>query len=154
MTFVSPLIFIALIAVVSYLSQLNNDKKRTIAILDESGILKSTFENTQNTSYRFLNEINLQEAITSVKEEEEYGLLYIPSEPDFELMAKNIKFYSEESPSIGVISGIENKLERRLNELQLLENGLDISMIEDARTSVEISDRRALMAKKVQRLIT
>ena len=138
MTFVSPLIFIALIAVVSYLSQLNNDKKRTIAILDESGILKSTFENTQNTSYRFLNEINLQEAITSVKEEEEYGLLYIPSEPDFELMAKNIKFYSEESPSIGVISGIENKLERRLNELQLLENGLDISMIEDARTSVDI----------------
>ena len=34
MTFLSPLIMIALISVVAYLSQLNNDKKRTISILD------------------------------------------------------------------------------------------------------------------------
>ncbi|WP_411768170.1 ABC transporter permease [Winogradskyella sp. A3E31] len=138
MTFVSPLIFIALIAVVSYLSQLNNDKKRTISVLDDSGILSSIFENTENTTYKRLSNMTLQEAITDVKKEENYGLLYIPKTSDFESISENIKFYSEESPSISVISSLENKLERKLNELQLLESGLDIAMIEEARTSVDI----------------
>ena len=34
MTFLSPLIFIAFIAVVAYLSQLNSDKIRVVSILD------------------------------------------------------------------------------------------------------------------------
>ncbi len=36
MTVLSPLIIIALISVVTYLSQLNNDKVRIITVLDES----------------------------------------------------------------------------------------------------------------------
>ncbi len=51
MTFLSPLIMIALIAVVSYLSQLNNDKQRTISVLDDTGYLEDVFQNTDNTTY-------------------------------------------------------------------------------------------------------
>ena len=55
MTFLSPLIMIALISVVAYLSQLNNNKKRTISILDESGLFSDVFENTENTTYNYSN---------------------------------------------------------------------------------------------------
>ena len=43
MTILSPIIMIVLIAVVAYLSQLNNNKERTISILDNSEILEGYF---------------------------------------------------------------------------------------------------------------
>ena len=54
MTILSPLIMIALITVVAYLSQLNNNKERTIAILDESGLVKEIFKDTESTTYNIL----------------------------------------------------------------------------------------------------
>ena len=71
MTFLSPLIMIALIAVVSYLSQLNNDKQRTISVLDDTGYLKDVFQNTVNTTYTSLNGLNLEDAIALVKGKED-----------------------------------------------------------------------------------
>ncbi len=38
MTFLSPLIMVGIFTLVAYLSQLNNDKVRTISVLDESGL--------------------------------------------------------------------------------------------------------------------
>ncbi len=77
MTFLSPLIMIALIAVVAYLSQLNNDKKRTISVLDESGYLEDVLQNTENTTYTMLSGLSFNDAIALVKEKEDYGLLHI-----------------------------------------------------------------------------
>ncbi|MDO1499977.1 ABC transporter permease [Winogradskyella maritima] len=139
MTFVSPLIMIALIAVVAYLSQLNNDKKRTIAILDQTGIVESVFENTERTTYQILDDYDLEEAKAKVKEDDSYGLLYIERTERLEDLAKNVKFFSEDSPSLTFISGLENKIERKINDLKLIENGMDIEVIRSSRTSVDIS---------------
>ena len=68
---------IALFAVVAYLSQLNNDKERTISVLDETGYLNDIFENTENTTYTNLTGLSLEDAIALVKEKEDYGLLHI-----------------------------------------------------------------------------
>lgn len=138
MTFVSPLIFIALIAFVAYLTQLNSDKKRTISILDESHILDSVFKNTDNTTYSMLNGVSLDEAKAIVKKEEHYGLLYI-EDGTVNTIAKGIKFYSKDSPSLSIISSIENKIERKLNDLKLIADGLDIEQIKAAKTNVSIA---------------
>ena len=68
MTFLSPLIMIALISIVAYLSQLNNDKKRTISILDESGLFSETFKNTGNTTYNYISNSTVREAKAFFKE--------------------------------------------------------------------------------------
>ena len=44
MTFLSPMIFIVLIAVVAYLSQVNKDKVRVISVLDESELVSDIFK--------------------------------------------------------------------------------------------------------------
>ena len=137
MTFVSPLIMIALISVVAYLSQLNNDKKRTISILDESGVLSQVFQNTDNTTYNNLSNISIEEAKALVKEKEQYGLLYI-GQGNLDTMAESIKFFSEESPSVTFISGLENKLEEKLKDLKLIANGLDIEKINASKTRINI----------------
>ncbi|MCC1484534.1 ABC transporter permease [Winogradskyella immobilis] len=138
MTFVSPLIMIALIAVVSYLSQLNNDKKRTISILDESGFVSDVFENTENTTYIKLKGINLDDAKISVKEQEHYGLLYIGN-GNVDAISNSVKFFSEDSPSLTVISSLENKLEQKLKDTKLIANGLDKEEINASRTNINIS---------------
>ncbi len=138
MTFLSPLIMIALIAVVAYLSQLNNDKKRTITVLDESGYLKDVFQNTENTTYNNLEDFSLEEAVALVKETEGYGLLYVEKVDSLNEVSDKIKFYSEETPSLSVISGIEERIERRLKEMKLQKDGVSMAMIRNAETKINI----------------
>ena len=139
MTFLSPLIMIALIAVVAYLSQLNNDKKRTITVLDESGFLKDIFQSTENTTYNNLEDFSLEEAVTLVKETEGYGLLYVEKVDSLNAVSEKIKFYSEETPSLTVISGLEGKIEKFLRDKKLQQDGVSITQIEAAKTNVDIA---------------
>ena len=140
MTILSPLIMIALIAVVAYLSQLNNNKQRTVSILDESGILQDVFKNTENTIYNKLIDISLDDAIALVKIKEEYGLLYISKgDNPAKMYDINTRFFSEDSPSVTLISSIESKLEKKLEDLKLLNiGGVDLDMIEASRTDLDI----------------
>ncbi|WP_458629167.1 ABC transporter permease [Winogradskyella sp. PC D3.3] len=139
MTFLSPLIMIALIAVVAYLSQLNNDKERTISVLDETGYLKDVFQNTEHTTYTNLNGLSLDDAIALVKEKEDYGLLYIGKANSLDDVSGKVKFYSEESPSLSVISGLERQVEKRLKEKKLELDGVTLAQIEASQTNIEIA---------------
>ncbi|WP_431158739.1 ABC transporter permease [Winogradskyella poriferorum] len=139
MTFLSPLIMIALIAVVSYLSQINSNKKRTISVLDETGYLTDIFESTENTTYLKLNGLSLEDAKELVKEKEDYGLLHIAKVTSLEAINDNVKFYSEESPSLTIISGLERKIEKRLREMKLQKDGVSLDQIEASKTNIDIA---------------
>ncbi len=139
MTFLSPLIMIALIAFVAYLSQVNNDKQRTISVLDETGYLDGVFKDTDNTKYSILNALDLETAMTLVKEKEDYGLLHIAKVDSLDLLVDNVKFYSEDSPSLSVISSLEGKIERRLKQMKLREDGVSIEMIKASEVDIDIS---------------
>ncbi|WP_179352661.1 ABC transporter permease [Winogradskyella vidalii] len=139
MTFLSPLIMIALVAVVAYLSQLNNDKERTISILDETGYLNDVFQNTEHTTYTNLSGLSLKDAIALVKEKEDYGLLHISNVDSLELISNNVKFFSEESPSLSVISGLEQRIEKRLREMKLQKDGVSMTQIEASKTNIDIA---------------
>jgi len=130
---------IALIALVSYLSQINSDKKRTISVLDETGYLIDIFESTDNTTYLKLTGLNLDDAKEIVKEKEDYGLLHIGNVTSLDDVGKNIKFYSEESPSLTIISGLERKVEKRLQEMKLQKDGVSLEQIDASKTSIDIA---------------
>ena len=139
MTFLSPLIMVALIAVVAYLSQLNNDKQRTISVLDESGFMTDVFKSNDKTTYSYLGGLDLETAITMVKEKEDYGLLHIAKVDSTNTIAKSAKFYSEKSPSLPFMSGLERKIEKRLRELNLQKDGVTLEQIDAASVSVTIA---------------
>lgn len=138
MTILSPIIMIALIAVVAYLSQINNNKQRTISVLDESGILKSSFSNTENVSYHILENMTLEEAKLQVNKNKEYGLLYIDNFKDINEIGNHIKFYSEESPSLTLMSALESKLEKQLTDIKMEFEGVDVEKIRASRVPVNI----------------
>ncbi len=139
MTFLSPMIMIALIAVVAYLSQVNNDKKRVISILDETGVVSEVFENTENTTYTLLSDTGLETAKALVKANETFGLLYIKKSSDTLNLVETVNFYSDESPSVSIISNLERKVEKRLSDIKLQNDGVDIEQIRASKTTLNIA---------------
>jgi len=138
MTILSPIIMIGLISLVAYLSQLNNDKQRTIAILDETGLLQDTFKSGEKTTYNDFESMSLKDAKELVKQTESYGLLHIGKIDNIDSISNQVKFYSEESPSLSVISGLESKIEKKIEHLKLQQKGVDVDMIEATKTNINI----------------
>lgn len=151
MTFLSPIIMIVLISVVAYLSQLNNNKTRVISVLDDSEMVKDVFVNTENTTYHILENMALNDAKTMVKASSNYGLLHIENFNDFDELSKGIKFYSEESPSLSLISALESKIEKKLTNLKLQQNGVDLEMIEASKINVNLA-QESFEGKKTSKI--
>ena len=138
MTFLSPMIIIALIAVVAYLSQINNDKVRLISVLDESGEVSEVFKSSDKVKYNILKGMSLDEAKAMAKETESYGLLHIQQWDSFNEVSNKINFYSEESPSITVIRGLEAEIGNKLTNLKLKREGVDVDIINHSKVNVDI----------------
>lgn len=138
MTFLSPIVMIVLVAVVAYLSQVNNDKKRSISILDETGVVGDVFENTENTTYVALQDIPFETAKELVKAQKAFGLLYIKKSTDTTKLVESVNFFSDESPSVSVISSLERRIEKRMSDIKLQNDGVDMAQIQASKTTVNI----------------
>ncbi|NNK73027.1 MAG: ABC transporter permease, partial [Flavobacteriaceae bacterium] len=137
MTFLSPLIMVGIFTLVAYLSQLNNDKVRTISVMDESGMFSDEFESDDNLKYHFISGSNLADAKKTVEESGDYGLLYIPDVESLDALSKSITFYSEDSPSFIVLDDIEDAIAAKANTLKLEEAGMDPEKIESLRIRID-----------------
>lgn len=138
MTFLSPLFIVALLSLIAYLISVNNEKVRTISVLDESGILSETLISNDHILYESLNGMDLEDAKTTSNSNNAYGLLHVPDLP-LEDVSEKIKFYSKESPSLSLISSLESKIEKRIGELKLKKMGVDLSKISASKTYVNIN---------------
>src|SRR5690554_2834594 len=136
MTFLSPLIFVGIFALVAYLSSLNNDTVRVISVLDESGLFYEDFASTPHTKYKMLFDVSLEEAKTEAEKSEIYGLLYIPKTDNLESFSKGITFYSVDSPSLSLMQGINTMLESKVNVLKLREAGIDSQIIKELHIDI------------------
>lgn len=130
MTFLSPLLMAFLISAVAYLSDVNNDAIRDIKVLDHSGWFVEQFDNRDQLHFEILPEMNLAQAKTLAQATQSYGLLYIPKVDSIRDLGDQIKFYSQDTPSLGVTVGIERMLQRHANAMALEENGMDASAIQ------------------------
>ncbi len=138
MTFLSPMIMIALFALVAYLSQINSNQDRNITILDETGLFKDVLTNSEHLTYLYLNDMSLEEAKETFNTKDDYGLLYIQKNQDSSKLYSSAKFFSEDSPSLSIISNLESKIEKKLTDLKLVQDGVDIEKIEASRTPITI----------------
>ncbi|MFD2550287.1 ABC transporter permease [Bizionia sediminis] len=147
MTFLSPIIMIGLIALVAYLSQLNNNAVRNIAVLDASGLVAPAIQNTPNVAFVVLEDISLETAKTLTSTQSYYGLLHVANSTSSQAGIPEIKFYSEETPSLSIISNLEQQLETYFTNLKLKSQGVDVAKIELAKTNVTISQESFLGQK-------
>lgn len=138
MTFLSPLIMVGMIFLVVYLSSLNNEEVRTIAVLDQSGLFEESLEETENLKFHTMETLNLEQAKTISEDSEHHGLLYIPKIDKLGELDQSIQFFVEGSPNISAIQYIEKNINTKLTNLKLENDGVDLVKIKASKSNVDI----------------
>jgi len=134
MTFLSPLIMIGMIFLISYLTQINSDTKRSILIVDEIGTYVSSFENTENTTYIDFTSQGFETSRQQAEEGAYYGLIHISNSgttPDF-------YFYGNETPPFSLVEDIEEKIESKMTDGRLIAKGIDPQILEEAEANIDL----------------
>ena len=138
MTILSPLIFVGMIFLVAYLSSLNNEEIRSVAVLDNSGFFENTLEDSDNIIFKKLEDIDLYSAKIISEEGDYHGLLFIPESNDISTLDQNVEFYLKCSPSVSVVKYIEKSLNATITNLKLERDGVDLLKIEASKSNVDL----------------
>jgi ABC-2 type transport system permease protein len=146
MTFLSPLLFVAIAGFVGYLSSMKADTKR-IAIHDESGLFVKEFlaQNSKKGEFKYLDfsTIDLQFLKDSITNENYEGLLFIPKSKNNKELENKIQFISNSSPSIVFIEKTQKLIADKLTKENLEKAHLDTLAIKNAESEVNISLSKA-----------
>ena len=138
MTILSPLLIVGMIAVVVFLTRMNNDQKKVIAVLDQSPYFGNQFITGPELSFVDLDHLTLERAKDSVMAMGYYGLLHIPSGNEISRVSEQIRFYSKNSPSMAVTGMLESRIGKRLREEKLEELGVSQKTVQDLASNFEI----------------
>ena len=139
MTFLSPLLFVAIAVFIGYLSSMKAETKR-IAIHDETGLFTSDFlkENKKGAEFKYYNlsEIDVKALKDSITKENFSGLIVIPKAKDTKDLESKIEFISNNSPSISFIENTQDIIGNKITKLNLEEAKLDTLAIQKAQSNV------------------
>ncbi|WP_396178327.1 ABC transporter permease [Flavobacterium sp.] len=138
MTFLSPLLFVALAAFVGYLSTMRSGVKK-IVIHDESNLFVNEFKQTDEFHYLNFSDIPLKSLKDSVVAERFAGILFIPKTTDNNDLEKQIQYISNESPSTSFIEDLQDIIARKLTTANLQTAGLDTLAVKNAQADVSIN---------------
>ena len=155
MTFLSPLLFVAIAAFIGYLGSMKADTKR-IAIHDESGLFAKEFtnQNKENSSFKYLDlsNIDTQFLKDSITNENYEGLLLIPNTTNVTDLESKIQFVSNSSPSMSFIENVQDIIANKITKINLQKANLDTLAIQNAQSKVNISLAKASGEQSVKGL--
>jgi len=139
MTFLSPLLMVGIGFLVYFLSKKNSEKVKTIAYVDHSKLFTDDdFVDKKTVKYEDYSNMTFEDAKKKVQEEELYGMFYIPKQDTLELLSKEVEFYSEATPGIGIIESLERTIEGRLRENRLNELGINLVDLKSSEFNASI----------------
>jgi ABC-2 type transport system permease protein len=146
MTFLSPLLFVAIAVFVAYLSSMKPDTKR-IAIHDKSGLFVQEFlnKNSKKATYDYqdLTALDLNFLKDSISAETYEGIIYIPKVQDTKLLENKIQYISNDSPGIAFIENMQDIVANKLTKANLEQAKLDTLAIKKAQAKVVINIAKA-----------
>jgi ABC-2 type transport system permease protein len=137
MTFLSPILFVAMAVLVGYLASINNEDVVKIAIHDQASLLKDDFKSDKKTVYTDLS--NLPLAVAKDKAADSYeGMIYVPVVVNPQDLLHKVQYISNDSPSMDFIGSIEDVVNDKLTKNNLALAGIDYKKIEAAKTRADI----------------
>ncbi|MFH6960326.1 ABC transporter permease [Flavobacterium aquidurense] len=141
MTFLSPLLFVAIAGFIGYLSSMKAETKQ-IAIHDETGLFANDFvkQNKKDAAFKYLNlsELNIKALKDSITNESLDGLIIIPKTSNLKDLESKIEFISNNSPSISFIEKTQDVIGEKITKINLENAKLDTLAIKKAQSSVNI----------------
>ena len=139
MTFLSPILLVGMIVLIAYLTKVNDNEKRLVAVLNESPFFKTDFESRRGISFVPLHGIGLETAKDSVLDMGYYGLLYLPQRASLEGVTQDAFLYTKDAPNTAVLETLEGIFEDRLREYRLRQLGVSSEEYAQVRMGYEIN---------------
>ncbi|WP_405205605.1 ABC transporter permease [Aquimarina sp. LLG6339-5] len=138
MTFLSPLIVVGMIALIAWLTTLNNDEVKKVAYVDETKSFANDLKDTDEVKYIDYSNFDLETAKDSVISQKLYGLLYVPNKSTNKELSESIQFYAEESPNFSILNKIERIIANKLTKQNYRAEGLNLEAIESSKARINI----------------
>ncbi|MBE7632895.1 ABC transporter permease [Tenacibaculum finnmarkense genomovar ulcerans] len=139
MTFLSPVIMIAMMALIVFLMKQNDQKIKDIVYVDNSGIFsKDNFKDTETIKYKDFTTFGIEETKKKVEAGDHFGVLIISKQDSLELLANSVEFYSKDTPGLNTIENIERNVNTHLRNLKMKELGINLEKIKAAKISSDI----------------
>ena len=141
MTFLSPLLFVAIAGFIAYLSSMKAETKR-IAIHDETGLFVEDFvkQNKKDGEYKYLDlsQIDSKSLKDSIAKENFEGLIIVPKTDSLKDLESKIEFISNNSPSLSFIDKTQYVIALKITRLNLEKAKLDTTAIQKAQATINI----------------
>lgn len=137
MTFLSPLLVVAMGVVIGYLASLNNSEKVKVAIYDQAALLKNDLKSNDKTEYVDFSALSLKAAKEKAAVDYE-GLIYVPKVDSLSQLSTKVEYLSNESPNLDFVSVIETVINDKLTKNNLKGLGFDYDKIEKAKTDAAV----------------
>lgn len=142
MTFLSPLLFVGIAALVGFLASMKADVK-SIAIHDTSGKFFEVFQNSEEYTYQEVSELPLAFVKDSLLDKNYEGIIYIPEVDTATSLQEKIQYISNKSPSMSFINKVENAIADKITLDNYLAVGLDTTAIKKSQADVNIQLSKA-----------
>lgn len=141
MTFLSPILFVAITGFIGYLSSMKADTKR-IAIHDEMGLFASSFakQNSKTAEFKYidLTTTSVEALKDSIANESLQGILVIPKVNSVKDLEEKVAFISNNSPSISFIENTQRTIAKEITKHNFEDAHLDTLAIQNAQSKVNI----------------
>ncbi len=132
MTLLTPLLMAAVFTLPAYFAATSIEEKK-IEVIDESGLFKDKFKDTDELRYKFVSTPIAQAKATFDKSGYDV-LTFIPK--DIKTNPKGVQIFAEKSVSWELQSGIERTIENELENIGLIDAGIDRKTLEATKVSV------------------
>lgn len=132
MTFVTPLLVSCIWLVPIFFAMRDIDQKK-VEVIDENGKFEKTFKNTKELVFEPVK-LPVEAAKRDFAKSGYDVLVHIPK--DILENPKSLKIYAEKNVSLEVKSGIENAVEQEIENIRLLEAGIDRKVLESTKANV------------------
>ena len=137
MTFLSPLLFVAMAALVGYLASVNGDEVVKIAIHDQMGSLKSSLKSDKHINYTDLSALPLATAKKEASKDYE-GIVYVPAVQNSAELQTKVQYISNDSPNMEFVAKLEDAINDKVTKDNLKALNFDYDKIERSKGDANI----------------
>jgi ABC-2 type transport system permease protein len=137
MTFLSPILIVAMAALVGYLASVNSEEEVKIAVYDPSGLLAGDLKSDNKTKYTNLSAMPFDKARETAAKDYS-GLIYVPKFKQVSDIKSEVQYISADSPNMDFVFHLEEVVGNKVTRANLQILGFDYDKIENAKAEATI----------------
>lgn len=137
MTFLSPLLIVAMGCLIGYLASLNNSEQVSVGVYDTNNYIKGSLKNDEHTKFVDLSGMPLESAKKEASEKYE-GLIFVPKVDTLSSLSTKVEYITNESPNLDFVGDIEEVINDRVTRSNLTGMGFDYDKIETAKADAKV----------------